>query len=551
MNPNVRAIVLSCLLVLAAASAARPAFAESRAEVAAQDALKKAESDYVARTYGAGSARLKKALKGCGANKCSVGVRAALRRDIGAMQFRKGQRGAAIKSWAAALKLQPGLAMNPLYDAPDLLAAYATAGGGVARESGGGTAVPSVGFSHAPAMEQRVNTPLPVYVEGGSTDVARVVARYKGSTMSGWRGVDLEKVGAGWGGLIPCSDVTSGTMRYYIEGVNSQKVVVASSGDLEHPHTVPIRDEISGDEPALPGMKAPAQCSAKAADCPPDFPGCGKPAAGTEKSEEETEQGKEKEEGKGIERRRRFWVGLSGALDFMPLPAGTNVCQLDPQTSLPLNSSNYYCANGDGTDFPNRNDGGALNGELVSGKSGNVGGGIALGNLRLMLSFDYALSKNVLLGARLGIVLFDYPGGQPTLGPGQSTDAATRDGRTGGLGRPLGESLPGLHAEVRATFVFGDDPLAHAGLAPVLFAGAGASEFDGHTSDVITISNGQSGPVNIWRTDGPFFLMAGGGLRWALGPSIAANVAVRANVAGFANGLVATFGPEVGIQYGF
>jgi hypothetical protein len=548
MNENVRAIILLCLLILAAASAARPAFAESRAEVAAQDALKKAESDYLAKTYGAGGARLKKALKGCGANKCSVGVRAALRRDIGAMLFRKGQKGAANKSWAAALKLQPGLAMNPAYDAPDLLAAYAAAGASVRGESGGG-GVPSVGFSHVPAMEQRVNTPLPVYVEGGSSDVARVVVRYKGSTMSGWKGVDLDKLGPGWGGLIPCSDVTSGTMRYYIEGANSQKAVVASSGDLEHPHTVPIEDEISGDEPSLPGMKAPAQCGAKAADCPPDFPGCGKPAAETEKSQEENEQGREKEEGKTVERRRRLWVGLAGALDFMPLPAGSDVCRLD-STSLPINSSNYYCTNGDGSDFPTRNDGGALNGALVTGKSGNVGGGVAPGNLRLMLSFDYALSKSLLLGARLGILFFGYPGSQPNLGPSGSMDAATRDGRTGGLGRIAGSPM-GLHAEVRGTFVFGDDPLAHAGLAPVLFAGAGVSEFDAHTSDVVTISSGQSGTVNIWKTDGPFFLMGGAGLRWALGPRVATNVAVRGNVAGFASGLVATFGPEVGIQFGF
>jgi hypothetical protein len=179
----------------------------------------------------------------------------------------------------------------------------------------------------------------------------------------------------------------------------------------------------------------------------------------------------------------------------------------------------------------------------VSGKAGNVPGGLSLGNVRLMLSFDYALGKNFLLGARVGLVFFQYPGGSPTVGPRDSIDAAVKDGHAASVGR--------LHAEVRATVVLGHDPLAEAGVAPLFFLGGGVSEFDARTSDTVTLVTGQSGNINIWRTDGPFFATVGGGIRWALSPSVAATIAARVNFAGFDNGIATTFGPEIGVQYGF
>jgi hypothetical protein len=36
-----------------------------------------------------------------------------------------------------------------------------------------------------------------------------------------------------------------------------------------------------------------------------------------------------------------------------------------------------------------------------------------------------------------------------------------------------------------------------------------------------------------------------------MGQRVAATVAVRGNVAGLASGIVVTFGPELGVQYGF
>ena len=237
MNRPVRAALFVVLVALAGLSFPTLAAADVRSEAGAQDALKKAEGDFLGTNFGAGATRLQKALKACGTVKCTPSTRAALLRDIGVMQFRKGNKVGANKLWASALKLAPGLAPNPAYEAKDLQTAYEAAGGGAVAGGGGSggsgviAAIAGGIFSHTPATEQKVNTPLPVYVEGGGAKVVQVTVRYKGAAMSEWRRVDLDKVGAGWGGLIPCSDVTAGTLPVLRpRGFNSKKKAVANSG---------------------------------------------------------------------------------------------------------------------------------------------------------------------------------------------------------------------------------------------------------------------------------------------------------------------------------
>jgi hypothetical protein len=83
------------------------------------------------------------------------------------------------------------------------------------------------------------------------------------------------------------------------------------------------------------------------------------------------------------------------------------------------------------------------------------------------------------------------------------------------------------------------------------FAGLGAAEFDGHSTTVVSTSNvaGQQ-PVEAWKTAGPFFLLMGGGIRYAFSPRAAVTLAARVNMA-FGGGPLLTYGPEVGVQYGF
>jgi hypothetical protein len=514
----------AALAVLLAVSPA--AAIDKRVEAAGKAALRKASSDYLATNYDKAAARLQKAVRACGANKCTPGTKAALLRDLGTMQFRAGDVGAAKKTWADAVEIQPDLVLNPDYDTPDLRAAFEEARG----SNGAMGEQPSGDFAHTPAGEQRVNTPLPVYVEyPGSSAIVRVVVKYKGAAMSDWGKVDLKKTRGGWGGLIPCSAVTKGVMRYWVQGFDDGGDPVGSSGDPKHPYSVPIKDDIAGDAPHLPGQKAPRSCG-EDTECPPGLPGCASEEEAT-KGTGETEVPEEEEEkekappGSYV----RWWFGMTGALDFISMPGGQSVCLLSPSNAQPLDASHYYCTNPSGSDFPLRNDGGAQNGQLQKGgNAGNVGGGLQPGNVRVLFSFDYALSASFMVGARLGYVGNTYPG-----------QAAVKDGRAFGSN---------VDFEARATYLFGDKPLANVGFAPMLFAGAGAAEFDGHTTTVVTLVSQQ--PVNAWITNGPFFVELGGGVRYAFSPRAAFSMALRLNNA-FGNGYLATYGPEVGIQYGF
>jgi hypothetical protein len=225
----------------------------------------------------------------------------------------------------------------------------------------------------------------------------------------------------------------------------------------------------------------------------------------------------------------RLWVGASLALDFLAMPQGSDVCALSP-AGQPLGSPALYCTNPNGSDFPSRS-AREQNSLLVPGHAGQSLGGIQGGDVRVMLSVDYALLPNLLLGVRVGYVANAYTG-----------SAAVNDRRAAGSD---------FHGEGRLTYLFGDEPLATVGLVPMAFAGFGLAEVDGHSLSFVTLSNGAGQPpVNVWRTDGPFFVMIGGGARYQLSPRIAATGALRLNLA-VGNGPLITFGPEIGMEYGF
>ena len=106
MKRTVRAAILTLLFALLASTLSTSAFADPRTEGVAKAAMKKAEGDYLAMNYGTGAARIEKAMKACGQNKCSAATRAALFRDLGTMQFRKGDKDQAARNWAASAQLQ-------------------------------------------------------------------------------------------------------------------------------------------------------------------------------------------------------------------------------------------------------------------------------------------------------------------------------------------------------------------------------------------------------------------------------------------------------------
>jgi hypothetical protein len=229
-------------------------------------------------------------------------------------------------------------------------------------------------------------------------------------------------------------------------------------------------------------------------------------------------------------RYEHLWIGVAGAFDVMVFPGGSDLCKLTSQ-AVPANSFHAYCTNPDGSDFPVRATA-TQNGALVAGQGGSVATGLQIGDVRAMLAVDYALSPAWLVGVRVGYVLNTYTG-----------TAAVDDGRA--YRRPL-------HAEVRGTYLFGREPLTRIGFAPMVFLGGGMSEFDGHVASSVVLSGiAGSQRVNVWITDGPWFVTLGGGVRYQFSLRSAFTMALRVNASLADNGVLPTAGPEVEFQYGF
>jgi len=225
----------------------------------------------------------------------------------------------------------------------------------------------------------------------------------------------------------------------------------------------------------------------------------------------------------------RLWLGFAGTLDFVPMPSGTDLCKLS-RTGAQLNNLGVYCTNPDGSDFPSRA-GPAQNDALVSGAAGRLDGGFTDGNLRVLFSADYAPLPSLLLGIRAGYAFNGYPG--------SAVDN----------GFPWIDEH--LHAELRVTYLFGNEPMTRVGFAPMVFLAGGASEFAAHVTRFVTLTGRGDQPVNIWVVAGPWFLAAGAGVRYQFSPRVAFNAALRLNTVFGGPSVLLTTGPDLGIAYGF
>jgi hypothetical protein len=362
----------------------------------------------------------------------------------------------------------------------------------------------------------------------------------------------------------------------------------------------------------LPGQAPPVQCEDKSsAECPPDFPGCksSKKQSGAECTKDiECESGScdegkcaEKKEvgescqsetecksgscadGKCVSRKgegeacessdecesdrckngkcalplgavelHRIWLGISLQADWYLMPSGNNVCAVPGVTNgqpyqMPIVSptdTGYSCVDSAGNRFPPMD---PTNGPLVdhdiAATHDRVTSGPAFGNIRILASIDYALNTNMLVGARAGYVALTDP-----------------------LSGTNGSPFPPIHLEARFTYLFGKDALTTQTVAPMIFAGVGAGEFDAYVPVKIDLNapspmaprppaapynTAQSLTVNAWQTAGPVFISAGGGARIALGPSVGLTAALKLEAAfGGTAGSLLGFAPEVGVQFG-
>ncbi len=365
---------------------------------------------------------------------------------------------------------------------------------------------PSGDFEHTPAPEQKKDIPLPVFVEyRGSAHPASVVVRYAMPGSSSFRRLPLRRVGSGWGNVIPCGAVKLGTVRYYFQGLDGEGLPILDGGDKRHPYTVVVKDHLDGPPPHLPGRRAPTMCGegVEDEDAPVDTRPMNTPSSSTKAY-------------------ARFWVGVSGSIDFTVVPNGNDVCSrasgggpTDPNWTCTSNTP-------EGIDFPVDNN---ESGTLVQGKAGSVNSGLEPANVRVKLTFDYAITQNLMVGIAFGFVAGAYQGG-------------------------IAPRFPPIHIEARATWIFGAEPLSQVGFAPFVQLAGGVAEYDANLAITVTQNNiAGSRPVQAWHVGGPGFVALGGGVRFAFSPRVAMFLSARATAA-FGASFFPAFGPELGLQAG-
>jgi hypothetical protein len=457
--------------------------------------------DYLATDFASAEKKLTQALSLCqSTSDCTPALRGRLHCDLGVIEFSLQKPDDGRAHFTSALKEDPTVKLEPDLATPDLereFAAIKGAGTPAASGSAGGTpapaAVPEGDFVHTPPASQAVLTPLPLYAElPEGVDATKVVVRYKGWGVTRWKTLPLRKMGKGYGGEIPCTDVGDlpGAFKYFLQASDANGDVVATSGRLDKPYSVAILQHLEGEAPHLPDRDPPAACT-RSSDCPPGFPGCHSSAPSTVAcvSVDECSPGQECREG--------VCTGEAEEAATGPTEFKANWLTIGfQQDLLLLSSANDACAGGTGYTCFDSN-GGYYKDVPLAGAGDAVNGGLQPATSRFMVGYDRAVLANLTVGGRLGYAI------------------------RGGPTRPSAGGFLPLHVEGRAMYWFGHFPLARKGLRFFALAGAGMAQVDASIpvdvyANQAAYESQKSQQYQAWKKAGLGFAALGGGGMYAL-----------------------------------
>ena len=476
---SLSALALATAVFGLASSFASPASAAGPKEKEAQKLYDSAiNEDYLNADFPKAEKKLKDAATKCGSD-CSPELLGKIHVAMGTV-FSVGlsKNDEAKAEFVLALKADPKAALDPSLTTPDLTKLFdeaKKAAGSSSGSSSSGTKTDSSSkpaasgdATHTPPSESQVNTPLPLYVEpSDEVPLSKVTLRYKPFGATQYKSIELKKLGKGYGGEVPCEDVTTtGDVKYFFAFTGTDGEAAGNLGSNKEPFRTTIKNEIEGEPPKLPGRKPPTQCKERG-DCPPGLPGCEASKGGTaaptkhgdrgwKDSCEVSEQCKEGlsclngscEEGTGgntgpdTSKKRMNMVSVGAQFDFLRIASATDVCSLDSPAA-----ANYACfAQGTKHQFFGK--------PASVGQTNGIQGGLAYGDTRILLGYDRQLLKNIGLsiGVRIGYAI----GGSPT-------PDNIPNGQNGALG-----FLP-VHAELRVSYHIFNSMLEDKKFRPYVF----------------------------------------------------------------------------------
>jgi hypothetical protein len=336
-------------------------------------------------------------------------------------------------------------------------------------------------------------------------EAVRMALRYQERSGAEWKTIEMRRSKERFRAELPCeATLNSGKLRFFIVATDAAGDPLDTLGSKNQPQQFEINPQSTEEPPAYPGEAPPERCAERVL-CPPDFPGCQDSTADDTGTPAPNQ------------RSSRHSVGIQFAFD-VGFIGGSDVC------ASANRDFDCFAAGGD-TAYPAPLPAGVASpgtqepGDVYPGTG--IGTGAAGGSLRVLLSYDYALSERVSLGARLG---YAFGGGPQTL-----------DGRG---------FLP-LHAEGRLSYWLRGSSAR--GLRPYLLLGGGIAQVDLKKGDLtvqdcseeptraafldcIEASNAYA-PANlpdlptrrldVYRKLGNAFITTGGGFMLSLGENTA------------------------------
>ena len=527
-------------LALVASLASSNALAAAPKDAQAEKALLAAmDTDYLETRFDEAEKKLRSALTACGDKGCTPSVKARVYVALGTvLAGGKKQLEDAREMFVEALKLDPAIKPDPDLTSGEITFAYEGARKELKLDAGAGASASSGGLKHTPVKEQRLRTPVPLYVEVDPAlraKVSRVSVSFLSPGASEWESLLLKKVGEGGFGInLPCEDVElEGTLKYHITVTAEGGAILAAVGSRTEPLATAIKKSIEGEPPHFPGFAPPDTCRETEENkqclddrqCSEQFAcvdgACVPRAAGSGSPEPAAPKG------------LLNWITVTLEPDTSFF-SGEGVCRLENQTA-----DHYACIREDGTRYT---------GTPTLNVANNVNPGFTFSSLRLAVSYERVFLHNFTGGIRLGFGI---------LG-----------------GRQANVSFFPLHIEARGAFWLGKRPFESKGARPFLMVSAGAAQLNsvvevqvledgatcgadpGNIHDPCTKSSNRESTIeerlqylDAYKQAGFGFASLGGGVSLAAADRVSLNVGLRVGLTFPVVTMVVS--PEAGVSVGF
>jgi hypothetical protein len=533
------------LFAAASLTFAPTAFAAAPKDAQLEKAITTAmDVEFLETSFDKAEKRLRTAIETCGTDKCTPALKVRALMSLGVvLAGGKKQLDDAREVFVEALTIDKNAKPAEEMRSSEVNYAYGEARKQLKLDGGATPAGPAApagqGLSHSNPTEQRINTPLPLYVELSKElveDAKKATVTYLAPGAADWKTLNLKRVGEqGFGINVPCGDIKAeGDFKYHITVTDADGAIITGIGSRSAPLVTKIKPKIDGNPPSWPGY------------APPDV--CGVVESGPKQCLDDNQcntgfvcangecvsksEGSSDDKPKGP---KRNYVSLSFSPDIS-IFSGNGVCSLDGQQD-----QNFFCAREDGSRYV---------GVPTVNVANNVNTGLALGTLRLVAGYDRLILDNIMAGARVGFAF---------------RTASAEDAKF----------LP-VHFEVRGGYYIGKKPFERLGARPFVFVSGGLAQIDSGVSVEVLedatacgaaiaanpespctqITDGnRPGPeprvqkLTAIKQAGQGFVSLGGGLQYAVNDLVSFNVGLRLGL----TLPVTTFvlAPEAGATIGF